>query len=352
MKIAIVSDMHLGYERFLEDAFAQAKEALEKASAMADAIIVPGDIFDKRYPKPEIIAQAINLFRDISSKTYAASITSYTGNGRIYTKAPIIAIPGTHERIAAGKENAVQLLSLAGLLADTSEATTVISKGNEKVAVFGLGGVSDEMAKDEILRLSPKPVAGAFNIFVLHQSIYEMLPFSDRFIKYSDLPKGFDLYICGHMHSRVEAEVNGKKLLVPGSTVLTQLKGEEQGRKGFILFDTQSYEHKFISIDSRPFIVEEVHTDGAQPDSVVKECENRILKNIPESKRAPIIKLKIFGNATKGYDKIDTATRELAAKYSKKAFIFFDTQQLKSREAEQMINEVRNGKVAVSILSY
>ena len=39
MRIAIVSDLHIGYERFEADAFAQAKEALELAKTQADAIL-------------------------------------------------------------------------------------------------------------------------------------------------------------------------------------------------------------------------------------------------------------------------------------------------------------------------
>ena len=48
--------MHIGYERFYDDAYTQAKEALERASELADAIIIPGDVFDRRAPKPEVMA--------------------------------------------------------------------------------------------------------------------------------------------------------------------------------------------------------------------------------------------------------------------------------------------------------
>ncbi|MCL5413496.1 MAG: hypothetical protein M1569_03795 [Candidatus Marsarchaeota archaeon] len=63
MKIAILSDFHLGYERFREDAYRQAEEALTRAAGLADAMIIPGDIFDNRMPRPDVIAEAINLFR-------------------------------------------------------------------------------------------------------------------------------------------------------------------------------------------------------------------------------------------------------------------------------------------------
>ena len=237
MKLAIVSDLHIGHEKFAEDAINQAREAMELACSMSDAILLPGDIFDKRSPKPDVIAQAINLFRDISKKSWNAKVVSFSG--KAHTNIPVVAISGTHERTMEGKDNPLNLLALAGLLVDTSEATTIIEKGGEKVAVFGLGGLSEERVKEKLNELDPKPVQGAFNIFMFHQSVYELLPFNEDVIHYSDLPNGFDLYVCGHIHTRIEDTVHGKKLLIPGSTVLTQLKDGEQEPKGFIIYDTE-----------------------------------------------------------------------------------------------------------------
>jgi DNA repair exonuclease len=72
MKLAIISDFHIGYERFRSDAYNQAEEALSKAAELADAIIIPGDIFDFRTPKPDVIAEGISLFRSIANKPLAA----------------------------------------------------------------------------------------------------------------------------------------------------------------------------------------------------------------------------------------------------------------------------------------
>ena len=139
---------------------------------------MPGDIFDKRSPKPEVIAQAINIFRELSKKDWGAKVARFDGRGtRNHTTIPIIGISGTHERTAAGKENPLSLLGLAGLIVDTSEATTIIEKDGEKVAIFGLGGLSDERVKETLQELDPKPIEGAFNIFMFHQSVFELLPF-------------------------------------------------------------------------------------------------------------------------------------------------------------------------------
>ena len=68
MKLAILSDMHIGYERFAEDAYNQAEAAVKAAMSVADMLLIPGDVFDKRAPKPDVIAQGINIFREASSE--------------------------------------------------------------------------------------------------------------------------------------------------------------------------------------------------------------------------------------------------------------------------------------------
>lgn len=277
MKIAIVSDMHIGYERFGDDAIRQATEAMELANKVADAVIIPGDVFDKRAPKPEVIAQAINLFRDMSEKKWNAKVVEFRSpSAKHFADIPVVAISGTHERTAAGKDNALNLMGLAGLLVDTSEATTIIEKDGERVAVFGFGGISEERVRDQLKLLNPKPVDGLFSIFMFHQSVYEILPFSEEFIRYEELPKGFDLYVDGHIHSRIEHTVHGKPFLIPGSTVLTQLKDGEQGAKGFYLFDTQKKSYEFVEIKSRHFSVRELSFDGASPKEVKERCEREI----------------------------------------------------------------------------
>lgn len=346
MKIAIVSDMHIGYERFADDAFIQAKEALEKASTMADAIIMPGDIFDKRAPKPEVIAQAINIFRELSKKQWKATVSSFESkNLKIHTHIPLIAISGTHERTSFGKENPLSLLALAGLLVDTSESTTIIEKDGEKVAIFGLGGLSEEMVKAQLQEINPKPIKGMFNIFMFHQSTYELLPFSNDFIHNEDLPVGFDLYVNGHIHSKVEATVHGKKFLIPGSTVLTQLKEGEQEDKGFILFDTLTSNHEFIKINSRQFVHRKIHFDNADPKTVRENCETEIDQILSKATSKPIIKLKLEGTIAHGFNNTDLPLQSVLQKYSEKALLEIDNSKLQNPEFESEIESLRENKI-------
>jgi DNA repair exonuclease SbcCD nuclease subunit len=345
MKIAIVSDLHLGYEKFADDAIRQAREALELASSVADAILLPGDIFDKRSPKPEAIAQAINLFREVSRKKWNARVVSFSGKGNSYTEIPVIAIPGTHERTMEGKDNPLNLLALAGLLVDTSEATTIVEKNGDKVAVFGLGGLSDERVKDKLKEIGPKPVLGVFSIFMFHQSIHELLPFNEDTIRYDDLPNGFDLYVCGHVHNRVEAMVHGKKFLIPGSTVLTQLKDAEQEQKGFMLFDTSTYSYDFVRINSREFVSKIVHFKDAEPKDVLDRCESEINAILSKSSGKPIIRLVLEGTIKDGFTNLDMPIQAVASRYSNDIALSIDSSRLVSLELESGIENIRESRI-------
>ncbi len=344
MKIAIVSDLHIGYERFAEDAFRQAMEALEAAAAMADAIIMPGDIFDKRAPKPDAIAEALNIFRELSRKKWAASAEVH-GSGTAFTNAPILAIPGTHERTSAGRENALKLLALAGMLIDISESTAVISNGSEHVAVFGLGGISDERVKEKLKELNPKPVDGMYSIFMFHQSVYELLPFNADFIKYEDLPVGFDLYVNGHIHNTLEAKVHGKPFLIPGSTVLTQMKDAEQGSKGFILFDTTDSSHEFIHINSRKFFSIRLEFKDSNTQCILEKCENEVKQVIAKSASKPIIKVHLEGTMQAGLQFGSLNLKPITSKYGKDAFIEIDQSKLTIPELAKSIEGIHENRV-------
>ena len=201
------------------------------------------------------------------------------------------------------------------------------------------------MAKGRLSEMSPKPTQGTFSIFMFHQSLYEMLPYNEHFMKYSDLPAGFDLYVSGHMHSRQEAEVHGKKLLMPGSTVLTQMKGDEQGSKGFIIFDTNDGTHKFVQINSRPYTSRAIAANDAKPRELVEMCEAEISKALASGKEKPILRLKVSGTLAKGFEKADLQVHALLMRYSGKAYLTIDTSQLSSPGTDLMIDGIRDGKI-------
>ena len=336
MKIAILSDFHLGYERFREDAYRQAEEALNKAVEMADMIIIPGDIFDNRTPKPDVIAEAINLFRNLSNKKWDSQVIDFTGEGSCYTKIPIIAIPGTHERRAQEVADPVDILGLAGLVVDISNATVTVECEGEKIAVRGIGGIADDRFREVVEREKPIPTDGAFNIFMFHESLYELLPFNEDFMRVDELPKGFDLYINGHIHKTVEMDVHGKKLLIPGSTVLTQLKEGEQDKKGFFLFDTKTSKYSFIKINSRRFVILKMDLGAASNADSVGMIQKEIDAIIKSGNDLPIIRIAIEGKIPRTQS-VDIEINDIPRRYAGLATVEISKREISGKSVREAL---------------
>ncbi len=345
MKIGILSDFHLGYERFFDDAYTQAREAIERASELADMLIIPGDIFDYRKPEPEVMAQAVEIFRDVSQKNYDAKVVEYTGK-RLYTDKPIIAIPGTHERRAEDSIDSVDVLHLAGLLVEVNKSKAVVQKGDERVSVYGLGGIAEERFKAALKDLDLNLNKNEFNIFMIHQTLYELLPFSEEFTHIEELPEGFDLYVNGHIHNRLELKCHGKEFLIPGSTVLTQLKGVEQEEKGFIIYDTKTGTHEFYKINSRHFSLIKINIEGKEPktinESIQLAIENEIKNN--KTNKKPIIKVEITGKLKEGFKPIDINLGQISSD-NNEAIVEITKNNVEQISNSKEVEDLRNGNL-------
>jgi len=322
MKLAILSDFHLGNERFADDAFRQALKAMALAVAESDAVLVPGDVFDSRVPRPEAIAQAIEIFRIPLERQWDAKIESFSArDGRKNAcRVPVIAIHGTHEVRPKLLVNPIQLLEKGGFLVNAHAARVVIECRNERVAVYGMGGVPEPQAQAALAALDPAPTQGAFNVFTFHQSLRELLPVGEQYLSLEDLPAGFDAYVCGHMHRKLAERFGDKLLVIPGSTVITQLKKEEEAKKGFFLLDTASKQCAFREISARPFFFREVKLDGAG----LSEAEALVRKTIAElaaSADNPVIRVKVTGSLRGGVPTGAFACNRLAEEFSGRAFV-------------------------------
>ncbi len=318
MKIGIVSDTHFGYRRWEGDALSQAKEAMLDAAGKSDLILMPGDIFDTKIPRPETFHEAIKVFQaTLNSKKWAVKCANLPG------MPPIAAIHGTHELRGRELVNPIQILQTINLITDVHNKTAIYELAGERVAITGLGGVPEDLAAAAIEKAGFAPHPNAFNIFVFHQSVSELMYAGGKSImSLDDLPKGFDLYICGHLH-KYQTALDGK-LIIPGSTVLTQLKEEEAGDKGYVIFDTKTREHEFIPVKTREFIFKRLKFENATPTEIQKaldtEFANILLElhekeghagKLPEqANEMPIIRIIIEGTLKDGFTPQDVDMRK------------------------------------------
>jgi len=319
MKIALIADTHFGYPRFYEDAMQQGREALEKACGMADMIILAGDIFDMKVPRMEVLGETMDVLE--CGKKNKWDVNNHDG------KIPVVAIHGTHERRSKESINPIQILERAGFITNVHDSCHIFEKDGEKIAICGFGGVPDEFVAEELKKADIKPTNGAFNIFVFHQTISDFIPMA-KGIGLKDLPQGFDLYVCGHIHKRRIEKLDGNRVfIIPGSTVITQLKREETEEKGFILFDTKERKGEFIPVKSRIFLFKEIIFTAADSVAVKQSCRKAIddllaqaerLSKERKDTRSPIIKIQISGSMKEGLKRENLDLSEITNEYGDK----------------------------------
>ena len=295
MKVAFVSDTHFGYPRFEEDASAQGRAAILDAAQRADVLVLGGDIFDHRIPKLETILEVAKVLQEAGKKMRERPVPSPC----------ILGIHGTHERRAKDALNPIAMLAQMGLLEDLHNKTIVIEKNNERLAFSGMGGIPDDLVHEALPHLACKPAADAVNFFVFHQTLREFIPVPlDALASVDDLPGGYDYYLCGHIHAR--GERMGGKLLLSGSTVMTQMKDEEKTVKGYYMIDATARSSEFIPIPTRPFEVSELKFEKAKPSEVREEVEKEIGRLLSKKwADKPVLKIRLIGSLASDASDLD-----------------------------------------------
>ncbi len=301
MKIAIFSDLHLGHSfRDTNDSFENAKQAFKLAlENNVDLIILAGDIFDKSIPSQDTWKQAFEIFS--LAKTQKSNLSfkliNHKGEERQINASslPILSISGTHE-YRANLTNALSVLESAGMLYYLKNTWAVF----ENLAVFGFNGIPEKFALPVLEKLNLKPFPEKYNIFLFHQSLYEYLPFDNYFLRVSDLPPNFNLYIDGHLHK--PQYIEKEKLLITGSTSYTQLKESETEKKKvfFLTLPEGKIESKEIP-NQRDIYFFSIDISG----KTKKEINELILQKIDfvskkEHPKKPILKIQIKGKLNKG----------------------------------------------------
>ena len=327
MKIAFTGDFHFG---FSNDAAVQAQRALLDAASNADVIVCGGDLFDTRIPRQETLDEALNIFSKTKSamKYGNVGIFEQTGGKQepISGFSPIIAIHGTHERRSRGLVNPVQLLDSAKAFINIHGRKIVIEKGGERVCFQGLGGVPEEFARIALKKMDFQPMNGAFNVFVFHQSFEEAIAYGGDTLSAADLPSGFDLYIDGHIHWAQDIDADGKRILLPGSTVVTQMRKKEAAPKIYLLFDTTTGKCESVEIKTRPFVFLEADAgNAASPSDAISKAHAELSKiDIAKFAEKPLVKLKVIGTLAKGFSSSDVDLSPLLKEFSSGMLLYID----------------------------
>ncbi len=312
MKLALLADLHLGHgfrrsqsNPLAEDSFRNAAEAIRIAAERADAILVAGDIFDRPDVGVHVFLRALEIF-DLA-RTRDSGVTV---DGSPWHGVPVVAIRGNHDVRADLNRHAVLMLDRAHRLKYINAERVVLEKNGEKVAVTGAGWVPDknpDLVREFFARRVPSPVPDVFNVLMLHQPLEGIGRYpGETPLPVSNLPSGYDVYHSGHLHWHVEKRVSDRWIVIPGSTVRTQLSDREvEDDRAFWILDTETGELEEVQIPvaRRGFIVR-VNVSDRERSEVLSEVRQGIERALSENDRElpPIIKIVLEGSSYDVYD--------------------------------------------------
>lgn len=277
MRIAHISDTHLGYRQYnlderendFYDAF---NEAIDKAiEERADMLIHSGDLFDS--PTPPI--KALYVFKN--------ALRKLDGKMKVYT------VLGDHDTprrrgMPPHKLFNIRILGVGRL--EWEEVDGVLIAG-----ILNLRGRSVELLKEELKKFDAV-AENKKSVLIAHQAVEKYLPFEGSYeLKEDDLPRNATYYALGHLHSRLTARFGEGYLAYAGSTEI--IRRDEIGSwskrgKGFYIVDLDGDEAEIqeINLDIRPQI--EVEVDEVELDEILNHI------NYP---KPPIVHVTVKGES-------------------------------------------------------
>ncbi len=288
MRIAHLADTHLGYRQYnLEEREKDIYDVLEEIGdkiieEKVDIVIHSGDLFDSSRPTTQTYYVFKNFLKRLDGKT------------------KFFAVLGDHDRpkargMAPHKlfDDQIQTLGTTG----TAEHKEVEING-ERILLVGISNLTrsytplltDELNKlEKIERTCP-------SILVLHQAIDQFLPFEDAWeIAFTSLPKTFDYYAMGHLHTKIKASVGEGELAYPGSSEIIrsdEIPSWQKSGKGFFIVDIEDGDIEVNDVNLeriRPQI--KVKINNSNLDSEVEKFVNNL--NFEEKK--PILHIRVEG---------------------------------------------------------
>ncbi|MEM2874175.1 MAG: metallophosphoesterase [Candidatus Nanoarchaeia archaeon] len=372
MKLAFLSDLHLGFaygsER-QEDSFEGAKQAFALClREKPDLILLGGDIFHDKIPRQEVLGKAIELFTEVNKKLKKVLVIKKIDKDKKVVEKKelipaIVGIWGTHERRHENSTNPAQLLEKAGLVHLLHCESILVELGYEKLGIHGLSGVPEDYAKAALENWSPKPFENSHNVLLLHQNIKELIPAETSAISFTDLPEKFDLYLLGHFHWRREDEQPKTRapILIPGSTVVTQMsQNEASSEKGFFIIELPP-EKALRTITFKPLITRPAHyllvelreKRPAEIQFTIQQAIAKALSLVNTTGLKPIIKVKVKGTLARGFSPTDLELSQIYKDFVDKAILDIDKSDLQADDAEtkpSLLQDLKEKKITADQL--
>ncbi|CEG37885.1 dna repair protein partial [Plasmopara halstedii] len=306
LRVLISTDNHLGYAEKDpvrgDDSFRSFREILQLAQReRVDLLLLGGDLFHENKPSRHTLYETMRLLRAycmgdgaVNFQVVSDQSVNFPNFGVVNfedpnynVELPIFSIHGNHDdpsREGGGTATqslaALDLLSAANLInyfgksekVDAVEVFPVLlTKGNTRVAVYGLGNMRDErlnrmFAQGKVVFRRPAEHAEEwFSIFVVHQNRDDKGRGSKNCVPESVIPNFIDLVVWGHEHEcqiDVQESVKGDFFITqPGSSVATSLVEGEAKPKNVAVVEINGTTFRMTNFELhtvRPFKIGEV----------------------------------------------------------------------------------------------
>jgi len=205
-----------------------------------DVCLIAGDIFDKKEINPDILSKTEYLFKRL----------------RDNVKKDIIAIEGNHDNSRILEESWLEYLQEQNILKVFYYNKDFEEKNYLKIddINFYPVGYPGFMIDEALTKLSEKLNPQEKNIVVVHTGISGSTNTLPGLVSTSilDLFKDKTIYIAGgHIHSFTTYPKEKPYFFVSGSLEFSNVQNEKSDKKGFILFDTDTLNYKFIELEHR-----------------------------------------------------------------------------------------------------
>jgi DNA repair protein SbcD/Mre11 len=280
-KFAHITDCHIGAWRNpkLRDLNLKAFEDAIMAciDAKVDFIVISGDFFDANIPQLGPVKKAVQLIS--LAKSYGIqTYMIYGSHDFAMTNVSMIDILHSTDLFIkpTGYDKEGELIKLQ-----------FFTDARTKAKITGISG--RKMGLDgEIYENLDRPGLESeegFKILLLHKGISELT--TDKAlvkdcIPLSYLPRGFDYYGGGHIHKRIEGNMDKNKIVYPGPLFGSTFEDLEQTAKGerrgfyIVSFDDKLIDCQFVEVKVADIISQEILVDGMSATELERKLEDMI----------------------------------------------------------------------------
>ncbi len=290
-KFAHIADCHLGSWNSHPDLKEMSILAFEKALDAClwegvNFVLISGDLLDTAMPPFDVEKRAVAKLKYCADRGL-----------RIY------AIAGSHDFSPTGKTR-LHIMEEAGLL--TYVAKYKEEGGKMKLEVFkdrtgalicGIVGKKGSLDIDSFDNIDKEiEKLGGFKIFMFHSAIEELRPENMKdmpALSMQKLPKNFDYYASGHVHTRNYVNFGKGIIAFPNSLFPTEFPELEKNDGGFFIIDVDDQGRmKITRKDLRLFDVVSLKfsADGKTPQGVQQDMM-AVIEKKELDKKALLIKV-------------------------------------------------------------